>query len=276
MSLLVYYFLASTAQPWRLIPSSMTLCNPLSFTCEEWQELWEYVGWLQSSGLVGLSTTQKLHVGHPGKHEYASTPFGWLRRRCTSLSSRRQGFIHHPLLVHSLTLRYFQEGSSELFWISFPGHITQEQTIGAKITARTTFIVGELISKLHTHQYTNWIVEELVCVMRAYLWCLFVLPLWYHGKQLHNNNARGVSIQLHAHQLHNNKHWAISCVIISAPMVFRETWTFTASPIESSCWSCSQLACVALATIKVQERIVEHPQVQVVEKTVEVPQVPPT
>ena len=50
-------------------------------------------------------------------------------------------------------------------------------TIGAKIITHTTFIVGELILQLHTHQLHKLIVEELICVMRVYLWCLLVLPL---------------------------------------------------------------------------------------------------
>ena len=49
---------------------------------------------------------------------------------------------------------------------------------------------------------------------------MFVLPLLYHRKALHNHNARGIIIHLHAHQLHNNNCWGFNCVIIPAPMVF--------------------------------------------------------
>ena len=52
--------------------------------------------------------------------------------------------------------------------------------IGAKIITHTTFAVGELMSQLHTHTHiscTTLIVEELICVMHVYLWCLLVLPL---------------------------------------------------------------------------------------------------
>ena len=38
-------------------------------------------------------------------------------------------------------------------------------------------------------------------------------------RQLQNNNARGIKIQLHAHQLHNNNRWGINCAVIPAPGV---------------------------------------------------------
>ena len=73
----------------------------------------------------------------------------------------------------------------------------------------------------YTHiSYTTLLVEELIYVMRVYLWCLLVFPLYYiTERHLHNHNGWGVNIQLHAHQLHNNNCWGINCVIIPAPMV---------------------------------------------------------
>ena len=38
-------------------------------------------------------------------------------------------------------------------------------------------------------------------------------------RQLHNNSARGINIQLHAHQSHINNCWGINCVVIPTPMV---------------------------------------------------------
>ena len=71
-----------------------------------------------------------------------------------------------------------------------------------------------------THiSYTALIVEELICVMRVYLWCLPVCPYDISERQLHNNNARGTNIQLHAHQLQINNCWGINCVTIPAPIV---------------------------------------------------------
>ena len=77
----------------------------------------------------------------------------------------------------------------------------------------TTFIVGELLSQLrarthtHTHiSYTTLIVEEFICVMRVYLCCLVILPLLYQKGDLHNNNARGISISnaTHTSYIRNN------------------------------------------------------------------------
>ena len=57
--------------------------------------------------------------------------------------------------------------------------------------------------------------------MRVYLWCLPVCLYDISERHLHNNNARGINIQLHAHQLHINNCWGINCVIIPARMVNR-------------------------------------------------------
>ena len=54
-----------------------------------------------------------------------------------------------------------------------------------------------------------------MCISGFCLSCLYDIT----ERQLHNNNARGVNIQLHAHQLHINNCWGINCVIIPAPMV---------------------------------------------------------
>ena len=54
------------------------------------------------------------------------------------------------------------------------------------------FIVGELISQLHTHiSYTTSIVEKLLCVIRVYLWCLLVFPLWYRRKAITRQECSG-------------------------------------------------------------------------------------
>ena len=55
--------------------------------------------------------------------------------------------------------------------------------------------------------------------MRVSLWCLLSCLYDSTERQLHNNNGRGISIQVHAHQLHINNCWGINCVIIPAPMV---------------------------------------------------------
>ena len=48
--------------------------------------------------------------------------------------------------------------------------VARTTTIGAKINTHATFIVGELISQLHTYiSYTALIVEELICVMHVSL-----------------------------------------------------------------------------------------------------------
>ena len=91
-------------------------------------------------------------------------------------------------------------------------HVTVSRCIylnvpfGAKIITRTTFItVGELFPQLHTHiSYTSLIVEELLCVMHAYLWRMFVLPLLNHRQAITQQYCLGNNVQLHAHQLHNN------------------------------------------------------------------------
>ena len=93
-----------------------------------------------------------------------------------------------------------------------------------------------------TKSYTALIVEEVICVMRVYLWCLYDIT----ERQLHNNNARGINIQLRAHQLHINNCWGINCVIIPAPMVLRTRSTTTRdrslcnfgapSPLEALHW----------------------------------------
>ena len=54
-----------------------------------------------------------------------------------------------------------------------------------------------------------------MCISGFCLFCLYDIS----ERQLHNNNARGINIQLHAHQLHINNCWGINCVIIPAPMV---------------------------------------------------------
>ena len=56
-----------------------------------------------------------------------------------------------------------------------------------------------------------------MCISGVCLSCLYDI----RERQLHNNNARGINIQLHAHQLHINNCWGINCVIIPAPMVLR-------------------------------------------------------
>ena len=71
-----------------------------------------------------------------------------------------------------------------------------------------------------------------------YLWCLFVLP--FHDiteRQLHNNNARGVNIQLHAHQLHNTNHWEIHCAIIPAPPWYSRPEGGAKQHLSSACCS---------------------------------------
>ena len=97
--------------------------------------------------------------------------------------------------------------------------------IGAKIMTprHTSFIVGELISQLHTvsHQFYNFncrgihLCNACVSLVSACLACMI------SERQLHNNYARGIYIQLHAHQLHINNCWGIinNRVIIPAPMV---------------------------------------------------------
>ena len=55
-----------------------------------------------------------------------------------------------------------------------------------------------------------------MCISGVCLSCLYDLS----ERQLHNNNARGINIQLHAHRLHIDNCWGVNCVIIPAPMVF--------------------------------------------------------
>ena len=68
--------------------------------------------------------------------------------------------------------------------------------------------------------------------MHVYLWCLLVLPFYdIIERQLHNNNARGINIQLQAHQLHINNCWGINCVIIPAPMaIIQKRFASDATP----------------------------------------------
>ena len=54
-----------------------------------------------------------------------------------------------------------------------------------------------------------------MCISGVCLSCLYDIS----ERQLHNNNARGINIQLHTHQLHIKNCWGINCVIIPAPMV---------------------------------------------------------
>ena len=56
--------------------------------------------------------------------------------------------------------------------------------IGAKIITRTTFIAGELILQLQTHQLHNFNCRGIKFVMRVYLCCLLVLPLLYYRKAI--------------------------------------------------------------------------------------------
>ena len=92
--------------------------------------------------------------------------------------------------------------------------------IGAKIITRTTFIAGELILQLHTHQLHNYNCQGIsLCNACASLVSFCLASLLYPQRQLHNNYARGINIQSHAHQLHNKNCWGINCVIIPAPMV---------------------------------------------------------
>ena len=85
----------------------------------------------------------------------------------------------------------------------------------------TTLIVGEWISQLHAHQLHNFNCWDLcnacVSLVSVCLSCLYLIT----GRQLHNNNARAINIQLHTHtrQLHNNNCWGVNSVIIPAPMV---------------------------------------------------------
>ena len=73
-----------------------------------------------------------------------------------------------------------------------------ENTSGAKIITRTTFIVGELMSLLHTHiSYTAIIVDDLICVMRVFLWCLFVLPLSISLKTVTSLNKEARLLKFH-------------------------------------------------------------------------------
>ena len=57
-----------------------------------------------------------------------------------------------------------------------------------------------------------------MCISGVCLSCLYDIT----ERQLHNNNARGINIQLHAHQLHINNCWGVNCVIIPAPTVTGE------------------------------------------------------
>ena len=54
-----------------------------------------------------------------------------------------------------------------------------------------------------------------MCISGVCPFCLYDIS----ERQLHNNNARGINIQLHAHQLHINNCWGINCVIFPVPMV---------------------------------------------------------
>ena len=55
-----------------------------------------------------------------------------------------------------------------------------------------------------------------------------------YERQLHNNNARGINIQLHAHQLHNNNRWGVNCAILPAPMVLRRCGIWSCTSAERS------------------------------------------
>ena len=55
-----------------------------------------------------------------------------------------------------------------------------------------------------------------MCISGVSLSCLYDIT----ERQLHDNNARGINIQLHAHLLHINNCCGINCVIIPATMVY--------------------------------------------------------
>ena len=76
-------------------------------------------------------------------------------------------------LLSGLLLSYFP-GILKTF---FRGFLRVRFTIGVKIITRTTFIVGELFCNYTHISYTTLIGDELIYVMRVYLWCLLVLPL---------------------------------------------------------------------------------------------------
>ena len=90
----------------------------------------------------------------------------------------------------------------------------------SKIIIRTTFIVGELMSQLHTHQLHNFhLFEEFIYVMRVYLVsaCLASM-ISQKGNYTTDMLGELISNGLRR-QLHINSCWGISFIIIPAPMV---------------------------------------------------------
>ena len=81
--------------------------------------------------------------------------------------------------------------------------------IGAAITTRTTLLLGifsRKCARTHTHiSYTTLLVEDLICVMCAHIWCPFALLLLYHREAITQQQCFGTSYSITVLYLEKNK-----------------------------------------------------------------------